>query len=162
MFSWKLLFYSVELNTEHWIALELEWSKNISFYKTLFHNKHPSHLLCVFHFQEPSCDCLHNTCGTSCDRCCPLYNQRPWKSGPTICEQCQCHGHATECQYDPIVAEQRSSLDIYGTYSGGGICINCMVSIKYILTYNTLFMMNRKPLFWIRLNEFFYKKYLPI
>ncbi|VVC37186.1 Hypothetical protein CINCED_3A012310 [Cinara cedri] len=74
---------------------------------------------------EPSCDCLHNTCGSRCDRCCPLYNQRPWKSGPVICEKCQCHGHATECQYDPIVDEEKSSLDIYGTYSGGGICINC-------------------------------------
>jgi len=58
-----------------------------------------------------------------------MYNQRPWKSGPVICEKCQCHGHATECQYDPIVDEEKSSLDIYGTYSGGGICINCSVSI---------------------------------
>lgn len=78
--------------------------------------------------QEPACDCLHNTCGPNCDRCCPMFNQRPWKAGPAHCEQCQCHGHATECQYDPIVEEERSSLDIYGTYSGGGICINCSVS----------------------------------
>ncbi|XP_025195973.1 laminin subunit alpha-1 [Melanaphis sacchari] len=74
---------------------------------------------------EPSCECLHNTCGPNCDRCCPMFNQRPWKSGPVMCEKCQCHGHATECQYDPIVDEEKSSLDIYGTYSGGGICINC-------------------------------------
>lgn len=75
---------------------------------------------------EPTCDCLHNTYGSSCDKCSPLFNQRPWKSGPVLCEQCQCHGHSTECQYDSIVAEEKSSLDIYGTYSGGGICINCL------------------------------------
>lgn len=127
----KLLSCSLK-RTGHWIVSWTGMVEKHFFYKTLFLNKYLFHLLCVFHFQEPSCDCLHNTCGTNCDRCCPLYNQRPWKSGPTICEQCQCHGHATECQYDPIIAEQRSSLDIYGTYSGGGICINCMVSIKYV------------------------------
>ncbi|XP_050425592.1 laminin subunit alpha-1 isoform X2 [Adelges cooleyi] len=74
---------------------------------------------------EPSCDCQHNTCGQNCDRCSPLYNQRPWKAGPTACEQCQCYGHATECRYDPTVDAEKSSLDLYGTYSGGGVCVNC-------------------------------------
>jgi len=74
-----------------------------------------------------------------------MYNQRPWKSGPVICEKCQCHGHATECQYDPIVDEEKSSLDIYGTYSGGGICINC--SVSYIGFWRYYFQKYWKPLF---------------
>ncbi|KTG38867.1 hypothetical protein cypCar_00032734 [Cyprinus carpio] len=28
-----------------------------------------------------SCECEHNTCGESCDRCCPGYNQKPWMVG---------------------------------------------------------------------------------
>jgi len=29
------------------------------------------------------CDCQHNTCGPSCDRCCPGFNQFPWKPATT-------------------------------------------------------------------------------
>ncbi|CAG14450.1 unnamed protein product, partial [Tetraodon nigroviridis] len=29
------------------------------------------------------CDCQHNTCGVSCDQCCPGYNQLPWKPATT-------------------------------------------------------------------------------
>ena len=36
------------------------------------------------------CQCAHNTCGESCERCCPLFNQKPWKAGtlthPSACE----------------------------------------------------------------------------
>lgn len=29
------------------------------------------------------CDCQHNTCGPSCDRCCPGFHQFPWKPATT-------------------------------------------------------------------------------
>ncbi len=29
----------------------------------------------------PKCQCEHNTCGNSCEKCCPLFNQKPWKAG---------------------------------------------------------------------------------
>lgn len=36
------------------------------------------------------CECRHNTCGESCNECCPLFNQLPWQPGthdhPNICQ----------------------------------------------------------------------------
>lgn len=39
---------------------------------------------------QPRCECMHNTCGPHCDRCCPLYNQRPYRVGtPTAANKCE-------------------------------------------------------------------------
>ncbi|XP_050712288.1 laminin subunit alpha-1-like isoform X2 [Eriocheir sinensis] len=79
--------------------------------------------------QFPRCSCVHNTCGDSCDTCCPLYNQQPWRAGNFsdggACEQCQCFGHADSCIYDPEVASKRLSLNTRGEYDGGGVCVAC-------------------------------------
>uniref|UniRef100_A0A8B9P0K9 Laminin subunit alpha 3 n=1 Tax=Apteryx owenii TaxID=8824 RepID=A0A8B9P0K9_APTOW len=76
-----------------------------------------------------SCECQHNTCGETCDHCCPGYNQKQWQpatAGNTnICEPCNCHGHATDCYYDADVDQHQESLNIHGHYKGGGVCINC-------------------------------------
>ncbi|KAM9343060.1 laminin subunit alpha-5 isoform 2-T2 [Pholidichthys leucotaenia] len=75
------------------------------------------------------CDCQHNTCGVSCDLCCPGYNQLPWKPATTYsaneCEPCNCHRHSFECYYDPEVDQRRGSIDIHGHHRGGGVCLNC-------------------------------------
>ncbi|KAJ8372354.1 hypothetical protein AAFF_G00290230 [Aldrovandia affinis] len=75
------------------------------------------------------CECRHNTCGESCDRCCPGFNQKPWRVATTDsaneCQPCQCHSHATDCYYDPDVDRRAASLNIYGRFEGGGVCINC-------------------------------------
>ncbi|KAL7875637.1 hypothetical protein AOLI_G00106000 [Acnodon oligacanthus] len=75
------------------------------------------------------CECEHNTCGESCDRCCPGFHQKPWRpattNSPNECEPCQCHSHATDCYYDPEVERRKASLNIYGRYDGGGVCANC-------------------------------------
>ncbi|XP_053322196.1 laminin subunit alpha-3 [Spea bombifrons] len=75
------------------------------------------------------CQCQHNTCGEICDRCCPGYNQKPWMPASVDtaneCEPCNCHGHASDCYYDADVDNRKASLDSYGRYSGGGVCINC-------------------------------------
>uniref|UniRef100_A0A8C4GGV7 Laminin subunit alpha-5 n=1 Tax=Dicentrarchus labrax TaxID=13489 RepID=A0A8C4GGV7_DICLA len=75
------------------------------------------------------CDCQHNTCGLSCDHCCPGHNQLPWKPATTYsaneCEQCNCHRHSFDCYYDPEVDQRRGSLDIHGHYRGGGVCLKC-------------------------------------
>ncbi|XP_062980764.1 laminin subunit alpha-2 isoform X3 [Elgaria multicarinata webbii] len=76
-----------------------------------------------------SCECEHNTCGESCDQCCPGFNQKPWQAGTFLvkheCEACNCHGKAEECYYDQTVADGKQSLNIRGEYIGGGVCINC-------------------------------------
>uniref|UniRef100_A0AAQ4S3F6 Laminin subunit alpha-5 n=1 Tax=Gasterosteus aculeatus aculeatus TaxID=481459 RepID=A0AAQ4S3F6_GASAC len=75
------------------------------------------------------CDCRHNTCGLSCDQCCPGYNQLPWKPATTYsaneCEPCNCHRHSFDCYYDPEVDQRRGSIDIHGHNRGGGVCLNC-------------------------------------
>uniref|UniRef100_A0A2K5E5S5 Laminin subunit alpha-2 n=1 Tax=Aotus nancymaae TaxID=37293 RepID=A0A2K5E5S5_AOTNA len=75
------------------------------------------------------CECEHNTCGDSCDQCCPGFHQKPWRAGTfltkTECEACNCHGKAKECYYDENVARRNLSLNIRGKYIGGGVCINC-------------------------------------
>ncbi|KAL6095758.1 lama2 [Pungitius sinensis] len=76
-----------------------------------------------------SCECEHNTCGESCDRCCPGYNQQPWMAGTFltrhVCEKCNCHGKADECYFNQTVADLSLSLNSQGQSSGGGVCIGC-------------------------------------
>lgn len=75
------------------------------------------------------CACQHNTCGGSCDRCCPGFNQRPWKPATTDsaneCQSCNCHGHAHDCFYDPEVDRRNASQNQDNVYQGGGVCIDC-------------------------------------
>nr|XP_023399923.1 laminin subunit alpha-3-like [Loxodonta africana] len=75
------------------------------------------------------CECQHHTCGETCDRCCPGYNQRRWwpatSEQSNECEACNCHGHAIDCYYDADVERQQASLNSQGIYAGGGVCINC-------------------------------------
>uniref|UniRef100_A0A3Q3R682 Laminin subunit alpha 3 n=1 Tax=Monopterus albus TaxID=43700 RepID=A0A3Q3R682_MONAL len=75
------------------------------------------------------CECQHNTCGESCDRCCPGFNQKPWRAAtvdrPNECQPCQCFSHAFDCYYDPEVERRGASLDTFGRYDGGGVCIDC-------------------------------------
>ena len=92
---------------------------------------------CVCHGHASSCSdahchCQHNTCGASCDQCCPLFNQRPWRAGTphdaAQCESCQCFGHSRQCRYDPLVDRLSTSLNTKNIYQGGGVCLNCTVS----------------------------------
>lgn len=75
------------------------------------------------------CACQHNTCGGSCDRCCPGFNQQPWKPATTDsaneCQSCNCHGHAYDCYYDPEVDRRNASQNLDNVYQGGGVCLDC-------------------------------------
>ncbi|XP_032440521.1 laminin subunit alpha-2 isoform X2 [Xiphophorus hellerii] len=76
-----------------------------------------------------SCECEHNTCGESCDHCCPGYHQQPWMAGTFltrhVCEKCNCNNKAEECFFNQTVADLSLSLDTHGQYRGGGVCIGC-------------------------------------
>ncbi|XP_021120891.1 laminin subunit alpha-1 isoform X2 [Heterocephalus glaber] len=75
------------------------------------------------------CQCEHNTCGESCNRCCPGYHQQPWRPGTVssgnTCEECNCHNKAKDCYYDENVANQKKSLNTAGQFRGGGVCVGC-------------------------------------
>ncbi|XP_025159598.1 laminin subunit alpha-1 isoform X2 [Harpegnathos saltator] len=81
------------------------------------------------HHGHQKCECERHTCGERCEKCCPMYNQIPWRPGTAgkgfHCEKCNCNGHATSCRYDQEVARKNMSMDIHGKYRGGGMCVNC-------------------------------------
>lgn len=72
-----------------------------------------------------TCQCVHNTMGTRCDQCLPLYNSKPWREGITTndfaCRQCQCNNHASSCHYNASLDEFPNDHE-----SGdGGVCNDC-------------------------------------
>ncbi|XP_039610736.1 laminin subunit alpha-1 [Polypterus senegalus] len=75
------------------------------------------------------CICEHNTCGESCNECCPGYHQKPWQPGTistgNTCEKCNCHNKTEDCYFDQSVADRNMSRNIFDQYEGGGVCINC-------------------------------------
>nr|XP_022919111.1 laminin subunit alpha-1 isoform X1 [Onthophagus taurus] len=75
------------------------------------------------------CLCAHNTCGSNCNKCCPLFNQRKWSPGTTReareCVPCNCNGHAESCHYDENIEKENGSMDMNGNFIGGGVCDNC-------------------------------------
>ncbi|KAM3870532.1 netrin-4-like [Diretmus argenteus] len=70
------------------------------------------------------CVCRHNTAGDHCERCAPLYNDRPWQAAngilgtPHECQKCKCNGHAKSCHFD------RGLWAASGRRSGG-VCDDC-------------------------------------
>ncbi|KAM9212500.1 usherin [Dugong dugon] len=63
--------------------------------------------------------------GLHCDRCLPLYNDKPFHQGDQVhtfnCKPCQCNSHSRSCHYeisvDPFPAEHLRG--------GGGVCDDC-------------------------------------
>lgn len=70
------------------------------------------------------CRCTHHTAGDHCEKCAPLYNDRPWRPANSSsgeanpCQKCQCHGHADSCHFS-----WRVWLSTGGT--SGGVCDEC-------------------------------------
>ncbi|XP_003474286.2 usherin isoform X2 [Cavia porcellus] len=82
---------------------------------------------CDTRSQPYRCLCAQEsfTHGLHCDRCLPLYNDKPFRAGDEAhafaCKPCQCHGHATSCHYN-------ASLDPFPLEhgrGGGGVCDAC-------------------------------------
>nr|XP_037852599.1 netrin-4 isoform X2 [Chlorocebus sabaeus] len=70
------------------------------------------------------CMCKHNTAGSHCQHCAPLYNDRPWEAAdgktgaPNECRTCKCNGHADTCHFDVNVWEASGNRS-------GGVCDDC-------------------------------------
>uniref|UniRef100_UPI00398F6349 usherin isoform X1 n=1 Tax=Pristiophorus japonicus TaxID=55135 RepID=UPI00398F6349 len=73
------------------------------------------------------CMCLQvsHTEGDNCERCQPLFNDKPFHQGDQVhaynCKPCQCYKHAISCHYD-------TSIDPFPHdyfRGGGGICDDC-------------------------------------
>ncbi|KAF1373388.1 hypothetical protein PFLUV_G00260050 [Perca fluviatilis] len=79
--------------------------------------------------KKMQCVCEHNTCGESCNECCPGYHQQPWQPGTisegNTCEKCNCHNKASDCVYNQTVSDWSLSLDANGVRRGGGVCSSC-------------------------------------
>uniref|UniRef100_A0A674CHK0 Laminin, alpha 1 n=1 Tax=Salmo trutta TaxID=8032 RepID=A0A674CHK0_SALTR len=75
------------------------------------------------------CVCEHNTCGESCNECCPGYHQEPWQPGTlsngNTCEKCNCHNKSEDCYYNQTMDDHKMSMNSHGHFHGGGVCINC-------------------------------------
>ncbi|XP_076156222.1 usherin [Alosa pseudoharengus] len=72
-----------------------------------------------------ACTPESHTLGDNCERCAPLFNDKPFRSGDQLqaynCRPCQCNGHTSSCHYDV-------TFDPYPTEhfrGGGGVCDNC-------------------------------------
>ncbi|XP_076967790.1 netrin-4 isoform X2 [Tamandua tetradactyla] len=78
----------------------------------------------TFHVIHGKCMCKHNTAGTHCQQCAPLYNDRPWEAAdgktgaPKECRTCKCNGHADACHFDADVWEASGNRS-------GGVCKDC-------------------------------------
>ncbi|XP_035875329.1 netrin-4 isoform X2 [Phyllostomus discolor] len=78
----------------------------------------------TFHVVHGKCMCKHNTAGTHCQHCAPLYNDRPWQAAdgktgsPNECTTCKCNGHANTCHFDINVWEASGNRS-------GGVCNDC-------------------------------------
>ncbi|CAM2096241.1 unnamed protein product [Caretta caretta] len=65
------------------------------------------------------------TQGDNCERCLPLYRDKPFHPGDQVqaynCKPCQCYGHAVSCHYDMAM----DSFPNEHNRGGGGVCDNC-------------------------------------
>lgn len=59
-------------------------------------------------FFSRQCECQHNTCGESCDRCCPGFNQKPWRAA-TVDNPNECQRKYT-CTVLHLVCNQNRTL----------------------------------------------------
>eukprot|EP00118_Oscarella_pearsei_P018573 m.191017 g.191017 ORF g.191017 m.191017 type:complete len:2470 (+) comp39439_c2_seq19:33-7442(+) len=61
------------------------------------------------------CVCKGNTAGANCERCLPLFNNKPYMRGNSThtnpCEECQCNNHSDSCTYNET--------------KGFGVCNEC-------------------------------------
>ncbi|KAM3930149.1 usherin [Leptodactylus fuscus] len=72
------------------------------------------------------CDTRSFTDGDKCDRCLPLYNNKPFRQGDHVnaynCVPCRCNDHSSSCHYNASLDPHPHDHD----RGGGGVCDNCL------------------------------------
>ncbi|XP_064622303.1 usherin-like [Lineus longissimus] len=74
-----------------------------------------------------TCECLAEsyTNGNKCEKCLPLYNDKPFRKGDQTnaynCKRCDCYNHADSCVYNATY----DSAPNDHSKGGGGVCVNC-------------------------------------
>ena len=68
---------------------------------------------------------LSDSFNFQCNRCKPLYNNKPFQRGDQDdsypCVKCECNEHASSCVYNQSLDTSPNSR----TQGGGGVCIDC-------------------------------------
>ncbi|XP_046546823.1 laminin subunit beta-1-like isoform X2 [Haliotis rubra] len=79
------------------------------------------------------CECQHNTAGKDCERCLPLYNNKPWREGSFLparvgtanaCEKCECNDHALSCTFNSTLNYGKCDNCLHNTT--GMMCEECL------------------------------------
>lgn len=128
MFGDNLINYSDDVMAKYYYAIN-----EMKILGTCFCNGHAS--LCKpaknIHYDSEAakdmlyseCQCEHNTEGSNCERCLPLYNDKPWIAAKyeksNECVKCNCNNHATSCHFDMEVFVKNNR-------TSGGVCDNCL------------------------------------
>ncbi|KAF4796257.1 Laminin subunit alpha-2 [Turdus rufiventris] len=119
----------LEFTSARFIRLRFQRIRTLNADLMMFAHKDPAEIDPIVTRRKSVCQCEHNTCGETCDQCCPGFHQKPWHAGTLLhkheCEPCNCHGKTEDCYYDQDVADRNQSLNIHGEYLGGGVCVNC-------------------------------------
>nr|CAB3263374.1 laminin subunit gamma-1-like [Phallusia mammillata] len=76
---------------------------------------------CYLNFEDVlTCRCRHNTAGRDCEKCAPMFNDRPWsratRDNAAECAECDCNGMSDSCYFD---------AELYRQTGRGGHCTNC-------------------------------------
>ncbi|KAG8133482.1 hypothetical protein E2320_011294 [Naja naja] len=119
----------LEFTSARYIRLRLQRIRTLNADLMTLSHHDPKDVDPIVTRRKLQCQCEHNTCGESCNECCPGYHQAPWRPGTISagnkCERCNCHSKTEDCYYDQRVADEQKSINIFGQFKGGGVCINC-------------------------------------
>ena len=113
--------------------------------------------ICVV--QKLQCQCEGNTCGDSCERCCPKFNQVPWQQG-TYTEAFECQGSLSLISSNSSNRQAKKfefsfSNDIYLTwfqntpegYQCDHVCSGLQTSLYFIFLYFIVYIFKGALLF---------------
>ncbi|ELW69407.1 Laminin subunit alpha-2 [Tupaia chinensis] len=83
----------LEFTSARYIRLRFQRIRTLNADLMMFAHKDPREIDPIVTRRKSRCECEHNTCGDSCDQCCPGFHQKPWRAG-TFLTRTECEGLA--------------------------------------------------------------------